>query len=453
MSTIDIDLGLNSGGGGGGAPTGPAGGDLTGTYPNPALGSSGAVAGTYGTNVNIPQITVDSKGRVTSITQLALGSAIPTGPAGGDLSGTYPNPTIGNSGVVAAVYGDAANYPVVTIGADGRITSASELPLPTALPPNGAAGGSLAGSYPNPTIAASGVTAATYGDAGNIPQIAVAADGRVTSVTNIPVSNAPAAAQYLTLAADATLTNERVLTLTPPMKYTDTGAGGAYIIQLDDPNKFSFVCVEDFVTGAITSTPFASTVSGTGAVLAYGNNTVANRIGVISQATGTTATGRSCLLSSATGISLGGAGNVFVYDSGVHTTVASDGTNTFTIIAGLGDTATSATQTDGVFFRYTHTENSGNWSCITRTAGVETSVDSTVALTLGAFQSLRIVVNDSTNAEFYINYTLVATITTNIPLGAASLGAINGIFKSVGTTSRLLYTDWIYLTGIFGAGR
>ena len=187
--------------------------------------------------------------------------------------------------------------------------------------------------------------------------------------------------------------------------------------------------------------------SGTGASTAFttGFASTADTLGIATSNTGTTTSGRSFVgLASSDQLQLGN-GEVRCTCILRTPATASDGTNRYGLRMGLLDTRTSGSVGDGLFFSYTDTVNSGNWSIdAVSGGGAYSPIDTGIAMPLGTWLRLDIIVNSTaTEATFYIDDVLVHTETTTIPSGfSGALGAGWIIFKSTGTTSRNLFVDY-----------
>jgi hypothetical protein len=131
----------------------------------------------------------------------------------------------------------------------------------------------------------------------------------------------------------------------------------------------------------------------------------------------------------------------------VQVPTLSDGTNTFTVFAGLFDTLTG-TSVDGCYFSYTNGTNSGAWSVTTVSNSTSTgtsNVTSGITLGAGTWYRLKIVVNAAgTNVDYYIDDVLKVTHTTNIPTGTTrATGFGINILKSASTTARFFNLDYV----------
>jgi hypothetical protein len=204
------------------------------------------------------------------------------------------------------------------------------------------------------------------------------------------------------------------------------------------------------------SSGFAVSSLGTGAGN-DGTSAGAVRPGVIVLKTGTTTTGWATVGSNTDWMFLVTGPARYVVSTYVQGPASSSGQN-FVLAHGFGDWTQDANNLaspdDGAFFIYDtqgsvagNTSPNGNWKCMTSVNGSRTVVDSGVAVGIDQYVTLQVTANQPAgNVKFYIDGTLVATITTNVPGGATqSTGYGSGIFKRAGTTNRVTLIDMTFV--------
>lgn len=184
------------------------------------------------------------------------------------------------------------------------------------------------------------------------------------------------------------------------------------------------------------------------------SNQTSNQVGICTYATGVSAAGYAMHISESNNVGqqFQFGGGSWIYETYISVEVLSNVTERFRFLTGFGDLATASNENNGAFFTYDEggTANgaaaSANWQCVTVNNATRTLTTTSVAVTTN-WVKLKIIVNAAaTSITYYVDGTLVATHTTNIPTFALGrrFKVKQGIFKTIGITARNINCDYLF---------
>lgn len=324
--------------------------------PASSVTASGVIPGIYGGPNQLLQATVGYDGRITAISQssFTISFSSTSGPlppgitigaaqvTAGTLGPTVIASSVAVSGVVAGSYGIASQVSTFTVGVDGRLTNAGQIPIAispsqinsgtlpggVSVPAANIQAGVLAGNVIASSVAATGIGAGTYGAPGYALQLGVGGDGRILSQATYLIPGTSTSTTYSNVdnAWSHSQTFFSSITVNSSFGANFLAGNGSALTSLNPAS---------IASGVLSASVIASSVAATGVVPAtYGSSTQTAQITIGVDGRVTAAT--NIAISASAGIS-----------TGVVTTAALTGNGNSTSPLGVNSSSVAVFSTGG----------------------------------------------------------------------------------------------------------